>query len=122
MADDTPLGAFIRHQRELSKLSVRQFASMVGISNPYLSQIERGLRDPSKEVLQSIADHLEVSADALFEHAGLNDDEPAESDTARAIREDPSLTAGQRQALLKVYGAFREVNGDPPPRRRRRAT
>ena len=73
MADQrTTLGEIIRRQRELTELSMRQFADMVGISNPYMSQIERGLRDPSEKVLAAIARNLDVSADALYEQAGMS--------------------------------------------------
>jgi transcriptional regulator with XRE-family HTH domain len=114
------LGEIIRRQRELTELSMREFASMVGISNPYMSQIERGLRDPSEAVLEAIARNLHLSADALYEQAGLTD-APEDDDQAAvrvAIREDPRLSSRQRQALLEVYDAF--VGADAPPRRRRR--
>ena len=99
---------------------MRQFAAMVGISNPYMSQIERDLRDPSEAVLEAIADNLDLSVDALYEQAGLTD-APDDYDQAAvrvAIREDPRLSSRQRQALLEVYDAF--VGADAPPRRRRR--
>jgi transcriptional regulator with XRE-family HTH domain len=109
-APDSPLGEYIRRQREMQKLSMRQLADLVGISNPYLSQIERGLREPSETVVDAIARNLELSAEALYEHGGRrrgkeadDDEEPA---VASAIRADPKLTARQRQALLEVYGAF----------------
>jgi transcriptional regulator with XRE-family HTH domain len=107
---ETPLGAFIRKQRELHDLSMRQFADMVGISNPYLSQIERGLRDPSQKVLDAIATNLELSAGALYEQAGLarrggTEREPA-SAVVEAIKADPHLTGRQRQAMLEIYEAF----------------
>jgi transcriptional regulator with XRE-family HTH domain len=112
----SPLGEFIRRQRELQDLSMRQLADLVGISNPYLSQIERGLREPSEKVLDAIAENLELSAQALQEHGGrreaADEDEPA---VVAAIRADPKLTARQRAALLEVYAAF---VGD---RRRRRS-
>src|SRR5215213_5007001 len=120
MADVPPsLGEIIRRQRELSAMSMRQFAGMVGISNPYLSQIERGLREPSEKVLDAIARNLDVSAEALYRQAGLTesgeeDEEPA---VRVAIRADPRLNARQRRALLEVYDAF---VGDQAPRRRRR--
>jgi transcriptional regulator with XRE-family HTH domain len=107
------LGDIIRRQRELSELSMRQFAQMVGISNPYLSQIERGLREPSEKVVQAIADSLQTSADALYEQAGIAPDEdgPGEAPVVAAIRSDPALSARQRQALIQVYEAFAGQSG-----------
>ena len=107
------LGEFIRAQRELSEVSVRQFAELVGISNPYLSQIERGLRTPSEQVLQSIADALQVSADTLYDQAGVPREKDGPSKVALAIREDPKLTGRQRQALIEVYEAFVAVGARP---------
>jgi len=108
-APDSPLGEYIRRQRELQELSLRQLADLVGISNPYLSQIERGLREPSEKVLDAIARSLELSAEGLYEQGGRRhgeeDDEEAPAVVA-AIRADRSLTARQRQALLEVYDAF----------------
>jgi transcriptional regulator with XRE-family HTH domain len=98
------LGEFIRRQRELHEMSMRQLSDMVGISNPYLSQIEHGLRDPSDRVLKAIAKSLKLPADQLFEQAGRPDDE--DSDVVKAIREDPKLSARQRDALLEVYRGF----------------
>jgi transcriptional regulator with XRE-family HTH domain len=115
----SPLGEYIRRQRELSELSMRQFAGLVGISNPYLSQIERGLREPSREVLDAIAASLEVSAEALYEQAGVRHagDEPDEDPpVVEAIRADPRLTGRQRQALLELYAA---LTGGSARRRRR---
>src|SRR3954453_9320664 len=101
------LGEIIRRQRELSALSMRQFADLVGISNPYLSQIERGLREPSERVLEGIAKSLSVPVEALREQAGLHiDDEEETPAVVAAIREDPKLTGRQRQAMLEVYRAF----------------
>ncbi len=121
MADQrTTLGEIIRRQRELTELSMRQFAGLVGISNPYMSQIERGLRDPSEKVLEEIARNLDLSADALYEQAGMSDvPEDGEVGAVRAaIREDRRLNPRQRRALLEVYDAFA---GAAPRRRRRRA-
>jgi transcriptional regulator with XRE-family HTH domain len=101
------LGDIIRSQRELSELSMRQFARMVGISNPYLSQIERGLREPSQKVMEAIAESLHTSADTLYEQAGIADDgDPGEPAVVEAIRADAALTPRQRQALIQVYEAF----------------
>jgi transcriptional regulator with XRE-family HTH domain len=113
----TTLGGIIRHQRELTELSMRQFAEMVGVSNPYMSQIERGLRAPSEKVLEEIARNLDVSADALYEQAGMSDAPEDETAGVRAaIRADPRLNARQRRALIEVYDAFA---GPEAPRRRR---
>jgi transcriptional regulator with XRE-family HTH domain len=104
---ESPLGEFIRRQRELQALSMRQLADMVGISNPYLSQIERGLREPSERVLEAIAENLELSAEALHEHARHGDDEDEEEPAVvAAIRADRRLTAAQRRALVEIYSAF----------------
>ncbi|MHB1571131.1 MAG: helix-turn-helix domain-containing protein [Solirubrobacteraceae bacterium] len=100
------LGDFIRRQRELSAMSMREFARLAGISNPYLSQIERGLRAPSEHVLHAIANALEMSADALYEQAGVADEDEQPSKVVEAIGEDPRLSARQRQALIQVYEAF----------------
>ena len=115
------LGEIIRRQRELNELSMRQFAAMAGISNPYLSQIERGLREPSEKVVEAIAESLRTSVDALYEQAGLDPDSPdPPSAVLDAIRADERLTARQRQALVTSYEAFLAANGEPPRRRRRR--
>src|SRR4029453_11930155 len=105
--DSSSLGEIIRRQRELNEMSMREFARVVGISNPYLSQIERGLRAPSEQVLQAIASSLETSADALYEQAGLSrDEEVGEPDVIAAIKADAALSPRQRQALVQVYEAF----------------
>lgn len=114
----SPLGEFIRRQRELQELSMRQLADLVGISNPYLSQIERGLREPSEKVLDAIAHNLQLSADARDEHGGRRHQHAGEGEepaVAAAIRADPDLTARERQALLEIYDAFVERRR---PRRR----
>jgi transcriptional regulator with XRE-family HTH domain len=107
------LGEFIRRQRELSEVSMRRFAELAGISNPYLSQIERGLRAPSEQVLKSIADVLEVSADTLYDQAGVPREKDGPPKVVQAIREDPKLTGRQRQALIEVYEAFVDVGARP---------
>jgi transcriptional regulator with XRE-family HTH domain len=113
------LGAIIRRQRELRRLSLRTFAEIVGISNPYLSQIERGLRAPSDRVVEAMAHSLEMSADDLYELAGIAADDDAEpSAVSAAIDADPALTPRQRRALLDVYDAF--VAAGPVPGRRKR--
>lgn len=113
----SPLGEFIRRQREMSALSMREFARLAGISNPYLSQIERGLRAPSEHVMQAIADTLKVSADTLYEQAGVNSTPEGDSRVLAAIQEDPHLTTRQRQALAQVYEAFVAAGQPHRPRR-----
>jgi transcriptional regulator with XRE-family HTH domain len=106
----TALGDIIRHQRELAELPMRQLAAMVGISGPYLSQIERGLRAPSDHVLGAIARSLQTSSEALHDQAeALAPTQPAPSAVVAAIGEDPDLTARQRQALIEVYTALTET-------------
>jgi transcriptional regulator with XRE-family HTH domain len=102
------LGEIIRQERELLDLSMRQFADRVGISNPYLSQIERGLRAPSEQVVGAIARTLRMSADALYERAGIRlpGENSADSTVLDAIDADKRLTARQRTALKEVYRAF----------------
>jgi transcriptional regulator with XRE-family HTH domain len=115
------LGEFIRSQRELNELSMRQLARMAGISNPYLSQIERGLRAPSERVLEAIARSLEVSAETLYEQAGLaqEGEEDEEPEVVRAIEADPNLKVRQRQSLIEIYRAFVAENDPRRPRVRR---
>lgn len=115
MADDAPsgaLGEFIRRQRELTQLSVRQFAEQAGISNPYLSQIERGLREPSARVVDAIARSLEMSVDALYEQAGVTTARKArhERSARAALEADDGLTPRQRRALLEIYDNFMMLN------------
>jgi transcriptional regulator with XRE-family HTH domain len=115
------LGEIIRRQRELNELSMRQFARAAGISNPYLSQIERGLREPSERVMDAIASALEVTTDALYEQAGrTRDEEPAARPVVDAIRADPALTGRQRQAIIEVYEAFTGSNASPRSKQRSR--
>jgi transcriptional regulator with XRE-family HTH domain len=107
------LGTIIRRQRELSEMSMRQFAAVAGISNPYLSQIERGLRAPSERVLEGIAEALETSVDTLYDEAGIDrDPEPVpEPEVLVAIRADPRLTGRQRVAMAEIYEAFTRGSG-----------
>ena len=105
------LGSFIRAQRQLANLSLRQLSALTEVSNPYLSQVERGLHEPSVRVLKSIAEALNVSAETLFEQAGLIKDTEEQDDgaTERAIRADRRLTEAQRRAMLSVYRSYIEA-------------
>ena len=105
------LGEFIRDQRNRDRLSLRKLSELAGISNPYLSQIERGLRKPSAEILQGIAKGLKISAETLYVRAGILD-ESAESDVEAAVRADPSITERQKQTLLEIYQSFRDQQTD----------
>jgi len=96
----------------MSRLSLRRLSDLAGISNPYLSQIERGLRKPSAEILQQIARALRISAETLYERAGLLEAHEGAGDTVSAILRDPSLSEDARQTLLKVYASLRI---EPPP-------
>ena len=102
------LGELIRTQREMTAMPMRKLAEMVGISNPYLSQIERNLREPSDRVLDAIADQLHLSADALAASTRKSDPE-GQSEVVTAIRRDPDLTRAQRDALEEMYESFTEV-------------
>ena len=105
------LGGFIREQREKAQISVRELAKAAGVSNPYLSQIERGLRRPSAEILQQIAKGLRISAEALYVQAGiLEKDRHSEAEVAKAITADTHLTERQKTVLLDVYESFRREN------------
>jgi transcriptional regulator with XRE-family HTH domain len=111
--DDQPniLGSFIRAQRQMANLSLRQLSALTEVSNPYLSQIERGLHEPSMRVLRSIAEALNVSAETLLKQAGLvnegaNGDHRAGETTEAAIRSDRRLSAAQKRALLSVYRSY----------------
>ncbi|MGH8897149.1 MAG: helix-turn-helix domain-containing protein [Egibacteraceae bacterium] len=103
----TQLGAFIREQRKHAQLSLRNLAAQAGVSNPYLSQIERGLRKPSAEILQAIARALQISAETLYVKAGILEDRG--DDLSAAILADPGLTERQRLALLEVYRSFTQA-------------
>ena len=119
-AKDDPrrmLGDFIRAQRQMANLSLRQLSALTEVSNPYLSQVERGLHEPSVRVLRSIANALNVSAETLLEQAGLfSDTEKLDDDaTEGAIRADRRLNESQRRALLSVYRSYVEANAEEQP-------
>jgi transcriptional regulator with XRE-family HTH domain len=106
------LGEFLREQRRSAQLSLRQLADAAGVSNPYLSQIERGLRKPSAEILQQLARALRISAETLYVRAGILDErEQAGLEVRSAILADTSINEQQKQVLLQIYGSFRKENG-----------
>jgi transcriptional regulator with XRE-family HTH domain len=105
------LGEYLREQRESSRLSLRQLAEQAGVSNPYLSQIERGLRRPSAEVLQQLAKALRISAEQLYLRAGIvSPDEGIGGSVELAVLGDPQLSERQKQTLLDVYASFLALN------------
>ncbi|MER7957345.1 helix-turn-helix transcriptional regulator [Streptomyces sp. NPDC096030] len=105
------LGEYLREQRRTAQLSLRQLAEAAGVSNPYLSQIERGLRKPSAEVLQQVAKALRISAETLYVRAGILDEkERDELETRAVILADPSINERQKQVLLQIYDSFRKEN------------
>jgi transcriptional regulator with XRE-family HTH domain len=109
------IGEYIKEQREQAKISLRQLSAAAGVSNPYLSQIERGLRRPSAEILQQIAKGLRISAEALYVQAGILEDRPADSGVRAAVLAAPELTERQKQVLLEIYESFRrEATADTP--------
>lgn len=101
------LGEFIRDQRRVGHLSLRKLSEMAGISNPYLSQIERGLRKPSAEILRQIAGALEISSETLYVRAGILDEREDVADLPAEIRRDPYLSEDQKRTLIQVYESFR---------------
>jgi transcriptional regulator with XRE-family HTH domain len=105
------IGEYIREQREQAKISLRQLSQAAGVSNPYLSQIERGLRKPSAEILQQIAKGLRISAEALYVQAGILEDQPGDSGVRGALLADPALSERQKQVLIEIYESFRKENG-----------
>ncbi len=110
------LGDYLREQRLAAQLSLRQLAEQAGVSNPYLSQIERGLRRPSAEVLQQLAKALRVSAETLYVRAGILNLEDGEVRSVElAVLADTGLTERQKQSLLDVYKSFRAANANTPP-------
>ena len=106
------LGEFIREQRSTARLSLRRLSEQAGISNPYLSQIERGLRKPSAEILQQIARALEISSETLYVRAGILEEREG-ADLVAEIRRDPSLSEEQKKTLVRIYDSFRRENGEP---------
>jgi transcriptional regulator with XRE-family HTH domain len=116
------LGSFIRDRRRDARLSLRRLSELAGVSNPYLSQIERGLRRPSADVLQQVARALQVSAETLYVRAGILDPRDGEPNLEREILRDPSLTDRQKQALLEVYRSFQSEHEDASDAQGSRAT
>jgi len=109
------LGDYIREQRNSSQISLRQLARLAGVSNPYLSQIERGLRKPSAEILQQIAKALRISAEALYVQAGILEERDGDSDVPAAILGDTTITERQKAVLLEIYDSFRKENEPAAP-------
>ena len=114
VANMNSIGDYIRQQREQARISLRQLAEQAGVSNPYLSQIERGLRKPSAEILQQIAKGLRISAEALYVQAGILEDRPGDSGVRAALLTDPQLTERQKQVLIEIYESFRRESQKPP--------
>jgi transcriptional regulator with XRE-family HTH domain len=104
------VGDYIREQRNAAQVSLRQLAKAAGVSNPYLSQIERGLRKPSAEILQQIAKALRISAEQLYVRAGILDERAGDDTVTAAILGDAGLTERQKQVLLEIYESFRREN------------
>ena len=104
------LGDYIREQRNSAQISLRQLARLAGVSNPYLSQIERGLRKPSAEILQQIAKALRISAEALYIQAGILDERQGDTEVPAAVLRDERITERQKQVLLEIYDSFRREN------------
>ncbi len=106
------LGEFIREQRNVGHLSLRKLSELAGISNPYLSQIERGLRKPSAEILQQIARALQISSETLYIRAGILEDRSGTADLVGEILRDPFLNEDQKKTLVRIYDSFRRENGN----------
>jgi transcriptional regulator with XRE-family HTH domain len=120
MVKVSDVGRFIREQREGAKLSLRKLAKAAGVSNPYLSQIERGLRRPSADILQAIAKGLRISSETLYVRAGMLDErQPEAVDVEKAILADAGITEKQKQALIQVYATFRQETSRTRERRRK---
>jgi transcriptional regulator with XRE-family HTH domain len=120
------LGGYLREQRQAAQLSLRQLSEVAGVSNPYLSQIERGLKRPSAEILQQLAKGLEVSAESLYVHAGILDERREHGagavDTRSAINADRRLSDRQKAALLDIYDSFVGAKGDAAAPKARKTT
>ena len=109
------LGEYLREQRRSAQLSLRQLADAAGVSNPYLSQIERGLRKPSAEILQQLAKALRISAETLYVQAGILDERERDGlEVPAAILTDPSINERQKQVLIQIYESFRKENAAAP--------
>ena len=108
------IGDFIREQREQAQVSLRQLSKLAGVSNPYLSQVERGLRKPSAEILQQIAKGLRISAEQLYVRAGILEDRPGNPELIQAVLSDPALTERQKNVLVEIYQSFCRENGTEP--------
>ncbi|NLV56778.1 MAG: helix-turn-helix transcriptional regulator [Acidimicrobiales bacterium] len=108
------LGEFIREQRRIGHLSLRKLSEMAGVSNPYLSQIERGLRKPSAEILQQIARALEISSETLYVRAGILEERPEGDDLVSEIRRDRWIDEEQKRTLIQIYESFRAASGLVP--------
>ena len=108
--DVSGLGGFIRDQRDQAQMSLRQLAKAADVSNPYLSQVERGLRRPSAEILGRIAQGLRISAETLYVQAGILDQREGDETVTTAIAADPTLSERQRTTLLQIYAAFQAEN------------
>jgi transcriptional regulator with XRE-family HTH domain len=106
------LGEFIREQRRVGHLSLRKLSELAGISNPYLSQIERGLRRPSAEILQQIARALSISSETLYIRAGILEERTGTADLVGEILRDPFLNEDQKKTLVRIYDSFRHENGN----------
>lgn len=116
------VGKFIRDQRTTVGMSLRKLAKAAGVSNPYLSQIERGLRRPSAEILNGIAKALRISAETLYVKAGILDDRKGTEDVMEAILADRSITERQKQVLVQIYSSFREETDRRRASRRRKTS
>lgn len=112
------VGAYIREQRKRARLSLRKLSERAGVSNPYLSQIERGVRQPSAKILQAIAQGLRVSAETLYVQAGILEDASESTDVLKAVYRDPGLTEGQRRKLAEIYERYRIETAERRARRR----